>query len=75
MPEQMQSRTNTKRHNDTGQSSGFRLPRATAGSRTSQFATCDHTGTHARSKIVFVGRSVLKTALTDMPIFGSPSLR
>ena len=75
MPEQMHSRTNTERHNDTGQSSGFRLPRATGGNRTSRFATCDHEGTHAKSRIVFVGRSVLKTALTGMPISGSPSLR
>ena len=32
-----------------------------------------YAGTQARSRIVFVGFSVLKTAFMGMPIFGSPS--
>ena len=32
-------------------------------------------GTHARSRMVFVGREVLKTARTGIPMRGLPSFR
>lgn len=38
-------------------------------------AASPYAGTQARSRIVLVGFSVLKTALTGMPIVGVPSFR